>query len=78
MPLTPYLKEGVFDPSAIEAMNAAFVDACAQMQLAKRDDPFTQIVARKVIDIGGTGERDPKRIAELVLLAMKQTDQRSA
>jgi hypothetical protein len=78
MPLTPYLKEAVFDPPAIEAMNAAFVDVCAHLQLAIRDDPFTQVVARKVVEVGGTGERDPKRIAEVVLQAIKQTDKLSA
>jgi hypothetical protein len=78
MSLIPYLKEGAFDPPAIEAMDAAFADVCAQLTLTRQDDPFTQIVARQVIDIGGMGERDPKRIAELVLLAIAQLDQRSA
>jgi hypothetical protein len=78
MPLTPYLKEAFFDPSAIEAMTNAFIDVCARLQLVDHDDPFTQVVARNVIDIGRMGERDPDRIAELVLLAMKEASQRSA
>jgi hypothetical protein len=78
MPLTPYLKEAVFDPKAIEAMNIAFEAACKSLQLVIRDDPMTQIVARKIIDIARTGECDPQRIHDLALLALKESDQRSA
>jgi hypothetical protein len=78
MPLTPYLKDAVFDPPAIEAMNTAFKAVCESLQLVERDDPIIQIVARKVIDVGRTGERDPGKIHDLVLLALKESDQRSA
>ena len=78
MPLTTYLKEAVFDPKAIEAMTAAFEAVCDSLKLLDRDDPITEIVARKVIEVGGTGERDPERIRELVLLALNQSGERSA
>jgi hypothetical protein len=78
MPLTPYLKEAVFDPAAIEAMNTAFTAVCESLQLTPRDDLISQVVARWVVDIGRTGERDPKRITELVLQKIKEADQRSA
>jgi hypothetical protein len=78
MPLTPYLKEAVFDPKAIKAMTAAFEAVCDSLKLLDRDDPITEIVARKVIEVGGTGERDPERIRELVLLALNESGERSA
>ena len=78
MPLTPYLKEAVFDPKAIEAMTAAFEAVCVSLKLLDRDDPITEIVARKVIEVAGTGERAPERIRELVLLALNQSGERSA
>ena len=78
MPLTPYLKEAVFDPKAIEAMNAAFLALCKSLQLDRSDAARTEVVARKVIDIGRTGERDPQRIHDLVLLALEDSDLRSA
>jgi hypothetical protein len=78
MPLTPYLSEAAFDPQAVEVMNSAFVALCNTLQLTNREDPMTEIVARKVIDIGRTGERDPKTIHDLVLLALRDSDQRSA
>jgi hypothetical protein len=69
MPLTPYLAEGVFDPLAVSAMSAAYGAACASLGLVDRTDPLNEIVARKVIEIAGTGERDPQRLTDLVLLA---------
>jgi hypothetical protein len=51
---------------------------CESLQLATRDDPLTEIVARKVIEIAGTGERDPARIRALTLLAFRDADERSA
>jgi hypothetical protein len=65
------LPNGVFDPKAIEAMATAFSSDCASLALADQDDPVTRTVARKAIEIAGTGEREPGRIADLVLLALK-------
>jgi hypothetical protein len=67
----PYLPSGVFDPKAIEAMATAFDSVCASLALAHHDDPVTRTVARKVIEIAGTGAREPGRIADLVLRALK-------
>lgn len=78
MPMTPYLKEAVFDPQAIGAMNAAFLAICKSLQLDRTDGTRTEFVARKVVDIGRTGERDPQRIHDLVLLALKESDKRGA
>ena len=78
MSLTPYLKEATFDPEAIKAMTAAFEAVCEALQLATRSDALTEIVARKVIEVAGTGERDPERLRDLVLLALKEPGERSA
>jgi hypothetical protein len=78
MPLTPFLKEATFDPQAIEAMSAAFEAVCESLHLADRSDPMTEIVARKVIEIAGTGERDPVRIRDVLLLALNESGERSA
>ncbi len=78
MPLIPYLKEASFDPEAIKAMTAAFEAVCEALQLANRSDPLTEIVARKVIELAGTGERDPGRLRDLALRALNEPDERSA
>jgi hypothetical protein len=76
MPLTPYLKDAAFDPAGIEVLNKAFTAVCDQLQLAKRDDPFTAIVARMVIDAGRLAPHDADRIRQLVMLALKDQIQR--
>jgi hypothetical protein len=78
MSLAPYLGKGAFDPTAIAAMETAYNDVLEKLRLARRDDPVTQMVARKVIEIAGTGERDPARIRDLALLTFEEQEQRSA
>ncbi len=78
MPLTSYLEGGVFEPPQIEAMTTAFEAVCHSLQLADRDDPLTEIIARKVIEVARTGEHDPDRLRELVLTNLNQSDLRGA
>ena len=69
--------EGLFDPSAIHTMVAAFEACCRSLRLEDRADPITEIVAQKVIEVADAGERDPQRICGLVLLALSE-DKRTA
>jgi hypothetical protein len=55
MPITPFLPAQVFEPELIEAMSAAFTEACSTLGLADRTDPFTEIVARKIIEAAQSG-----------------------
>ena len=66
--------EGVFDQSAIDAMAAAFAACGRSLQLEDRTDPISEMVARKVIEVAGTGERDPLRICGLALLALSEDE----
>jgi len=59
-------------------MTTAYLTVCESLRLASRSDPLTGIVARKVIEIAGTGERDPARIRDLTLLALKESGDPSA
>jgi hypothetical protein len=72
------VRDVVFDPEAIEPMVAAFKAACQSLQLVDRDDLLTQIVARKVVEIAATGERDPERLRDIVLADLNQSDKRTA
>jgi hypothetical protein len=59
-------------------MTVAFEAVCQSLELVDREDPLIEIVARKVIEIAGTGVSDPDRLRDLVLLALRKADQRSA
>jgi hypothetical protein len=67
VPIRTFLGNQAFDPEAIQIMNAAFEDACRALQLADRHDPITEVVAKRIIEIAGRGERDPARLRSLTL-----------
>jgi len=67
MPITPLLRDKVFDPEAIRIMDRAFTDACSRLGLADKSDGATQLVAKKIIEAAERGERDPARMASAVL-----------
>ena len=58
---------GVFDPEDIAVMATAFDRLLADFKLVNRDDPAVTMLARLVIEIVRTGERDPERIRQEVL-----------
>ncbi|HLH93779.1 MAG TPA: hypothetical protein VKW08_01540 [Xanthobacteraceae bacterium] len=72
------MKDAVFSPQDIDALNASFVLICKTLNFVEPHDPRAETVARQVIEIARTGERDPQRIHDLVLLALEARDQRSA
>lgn len=65
------IREGVFEPEAIERMTVAYEHALKVLQLTDRNDPITEVVARKIIEIAEVGERDPDRLCERALAALK-------
>ena len=75
MPIQRLLEKSAFEPEHVKAMTTAFDEACHALGLANTDDPLREMVARKIIDIGMTGERDSRRIFERAIreLQNKQT-----
>jgi len=51
-------------------MVAAYEDCRRILKLADRTDPITERVAKEIIEIAQTGERDPTRMCQLVLKAI--------
>lgn len=51
-----------FDSAAVNAIAAAYQNTISELGLTGRIDPLTEIVARKIIDVAQTGERDPARM----------------
>jgi hypothetical protein len=66
----PFSKH-VIDPARIEAMRTAFYRVCDALQLTGRvEDPITEIVATKIVDLAKAGELDPDRLCSRVLLEL--------
>ena len=57
-----YLQNCAFRPEEIERITTAYEDTLRALGLADRTDPITEIIAKKIIEVAQTGERDPLRI----------------
>ncbi|MGQ0683504.1 hypothetical protein [Bradyrhizobium sp.] len=60
-------------PEDIGRLVTAYETTLKSLELTSRSDPITEIVARKVIEIGQTGVRDPLQISKLAIRALGQT-----
>jgi hypothetical protein len=56
------LRDAAFGPDEIACLVAAYEAALQLLRLTDRTDPVTQIVAKKIIEVYGSGEHDPPRI----------------
>ena len=61
---------GTFGPDEIKAMIAAYEGALTDLQLIDRNDPLTELIAKSIVNVTATGERDPERIKERALNAL--------
>lgn len=66
MPINRLLKDGKLEPEEVERLNQAYAFALRSLSLVDRNDPLTELVARKVIEVGAT-LHDPREIAALVI-----------
>jgi hypothetical protein len=70
MPLTRYINGIAFEPEALRHISAAFESACDALGLVDRNDPLVEIVAKQVISIAMTGERDIDRLRQRTIEAL--------
>jgi hypothetical protein len=56
------IANGSFGPDEIAAMTAAYERALIDLRLTDRDDPITELIARSIVNVTATGERDPSAI----------------
>jgi len=61
------LQNSAFVPEDISRLVAAYEDCLRILNVADRSDPVTERLAKKIIEIGQTGMRDPVQIGRLAL-----------
>lgn len=64
------LQSNPMSPEDIERLVTAYEATLKALALTARRDPITEIVARKIIEIGQTGVRDPLQISQLAIRAL--------
>jgi hypothetical protein len=66
MPLNRLLENSKLGPEDIARLNKAYTYASRALSLVERNDPLTQMLARKIIEVGAT-ESDPKKISDIAI-----------
>lgn len=67
MAINRLLTNSDLGPDEIENLNLAFRQALRSLHLVERNDPLTEMVAKKVIEVGATGIRDAAEIAKIAV-----------
>jgi hypothetical protein len=60
-----------FDPEEIAIMVLAYENALQELRLAPRQDPATLTVAHRIIDLMRKGERNPARLRDAAVKALR-------
>jgi hypothetical protein len=72
------LQFSAFQPEEINCMTTAYEDALRVLRLADRQDPITELVAKRIIEAAQTGKRDPRRLREKVLTELGISPEKSS
>ena len=67
MPINRLLRGSKLDPDKVELLNRAFDLALRSLGLVDRNDPITELVAEKVIEVHELGVNDPEEIADVAV-----------
>ena len=61
------LQNAPMGPEEIAALTEAYEATLKKLRLADRSDPITQLIAKKIIEVGQRGIRDPEQISALAI-----------
>ena len=64
------LQQSAFNPEDIDRLVAAYEDSLRALKLTDRSDPLTESIAKKLIELAQTGERDPRLLRQRAFEAL--------
>ena len=70
MPIRAYLNGQRFDAETTRLLGVAFETVVAALHTQGDVEPLRETIARIIIDLAKTGERDPERLCEAALKAV--------
>lgn len=71
LPIHRLVKTGAFEPEQVTMLREVFADVLQSLGLVDRADALTEMVAKTVIAVAQTGERDRVRLKQSVLKAFE-------
>jgi hypothetical protein len=73
MAIYKLLRETAFDADTAEAMGQAYEALLLDLGLKDRHDPFTEIIAKEIIQVASCGVHDAPAIRASVLAALEKS-----
>jgi hypothetical protein len=70
MAIYKLIANGSFGQLEIAAMGAAYESALVDLGITNRDDPITELIAKAIVNVVATGERDPKVVEQRAINAL--------
>jgi len=76
MAIYKLIANGSFGQKEIELMSAAYESALVNLGITNREDPITELIAKAIVNVVATGERDPKLVEQRAMnaLGLRRTD----
>jgi hypothetical protein len=60
-------ENAAFGPEEIRSLSEAYESTLLALGLVDRNDPVTELIAKKIIEVAQTGERDAQRLSALAI-----------
>jgi hypothetical protein len=70
MAIYKLIANGSFGPDEIQVMTEAYEGALIDLDIPDRNDPFTELIAKSIVNVTATGERNPILIKERAINAL--------
>ena len=71
MSVSLFVREAVFDPQIIKVMVGAFEELLDDLEVADRNDPFAEVIAKEVLKAARLGVHDVAEMHRQVLCALR-------
>ena len=71
MGVSPFVRQAVFDPEIIQVMTGAYEELLDDLEIADRNDPFTEVIAKEVLKAARLGVQDVAEMHRQVLCALR-------
>lgn len=72
MPIKKLLQNSPLYPEDVACLVAAYERTLRELDLKEGDNATARTVAKKIIEIGQSGVRDPEQISELAIRAFRE------
>jgi hypothetical protein len=70
MAIYKFIANNSFGPDEIKVMSEAYEGSLIDVGILNREDPITELIAKSIVNVTATGERDPKKVMERALNAL--------